>query len=317
MTRDVYSPLLDVLLGLDSGEIFWRAKTWTDLAAYDAAPTVPERVWDVVSADIGNTWAKAVLVSDNDYQTSDFTVFLLERGALVEGTEYLLQSGLYFVRAFVEKDSRAELEGSSYPDVKVSLAADGTYQEVIEAFCASIGKEAVFADPTAIWLGYPFQADGDVLVLNRAERFEQVLRQKFLILCHEPEPKKLHFYLPAEMQSEWSAALWADGQYVAVASSGAEELKHSSDGNVWESVDAPHYTNALCYSSALDLWVAVGDGVCMTSPDGAVWTSRAIGAGDWLGVAWNATAAKFVAVGPGRMAVSADGITWKIGRAHV
>ena len=60
--RTVDPILLDAIEN-GQGEIIWRAKTWADLAAYDATPTTPERVWDVLKADIFSASAKAVLLS--------------------------------------------------------------------------------------------------------------------------------------------------------------------------------------------------------------------------------------------------------------
>ncbi|MBI5297950.1 MAG: WD40 repeat domain-containing protein [Chloroflexi bacterium] len=307
--REVDETLLDGLAA-GQGVAIKRVHTWADLAAYKAGPTAPEASWDVVKFDIFSTSAKCVLVSSNDYTVSDFTVFSIVRGLVLGGVEYTIESGVYFVRKFVERDARIELEGSSYPDEKISLTADGTYLQVIEAFCTAIGKTAVFDDPAAAWLGYQFMATGESLVMNRAERFEQIIRQKYLILCYERSPLEMVFYSPVEGLSDWKGAAFADSRFVAVADGGGYRAATSTDGLAWTGRSSPIWAKALAYSSALDRWVAVGDGVCATSSDGVTWTARTMPAGDWQSVAWDATIAKFVAVGYGLSAYSSDGVSW-------
>jgi hypothetical protein len=259
MSRDVSETLLNALAA-GTGERVLRVHTWADLAAYNASPTTPEATWDGLKFDIFSTSAKCVLVSSNDYTVSDFTVFLAVRGAVVASTEYTEESGLYFVRKFIERDGRIELEGSSYPDEKITLAADGTYQETIEAFCAAIGKTAVFDDPGVAWLGYQFMADGEVLVMNRAERFEQIIRQKYLVLCYERSPKELVFYSPAEGLADWKGITFADGKFAAVADGGSYRAATSADGLTWTGRSLPVWAKSICYSAALDLFAAVAGG---------------------------------------------------------
>jgi len=84
-------------------------------------------------------------------------------------------------------------------------------------------------------------------------------------------------------------------------------------GEDWEAQTAPVYTNDVCYSPELDLYVAVGaSSACMTSSDGITWTQRTIGTGQWLGVAWVPEFSIFVAVAADalRIAYSYDGIAW-------
>lgn len=70
--------------------------------------------------------------------------------------------------------------------------------------------------------------------------------------------------------------------------------------------------NCVVWSSALNLWCAVGtSGLVLTSPDGTTWTSRAAGATAFVGVVWAASPGLFLAWTAGTSYyTSADGVTW-------
>lgn len=68
---------------------------------------------------------------------------------------------------------------------------------------------------------------------------------------------------------------------------------------------------AICYAQGLGLFVAVANGVAMTSPDGQAWTSRTLPTGSYNAVVWAPALSLLVAVGSsGKVATSPDGITW-------
>ena len=74
--------------------------------------------------------------------------------------------------------------------------------------------------------------------------------------------------------------------------------------------------NAIAYSDTADIWVALGDGN-WTSTDAETWTtlggdpsSPALGGG-WTELIWDGS--QFVAVKPGKSAISSDGLTWTEG----
>lgn len=70
--------------------------------------------------------------------------------------------------------------------------------------------------------------------------------------------------------------------------------------------------NGITYSSALGLYVAVGDqGIIQTSPNGTTWTFRTSGVYGLSQAAWSPALARFVVVGnSGTILTSSDGITW-------
>lgn len=296
-------------LANSTGTLILRVLTWADLTAYNAAPTVPERTWLCDGFDIFSTSAKASLISDNDYTVSDFTVFIIERGVELLGVEYPIQSGIYFVSKFSETPGRIHIEGSSYPNLKITIAGDDTYENVITAFCTAIGKTAVFKDSTEAWLGYQFLPAGKQVILNKAERFENLIKQKYTIQCYERSPKVLVFYVTSTAQSAWKDITYADSKFVVVGTSGSHKVATSTDGAGWTKQSAASFSNAIAYSSTLDLFVAVGNSTCITSPDGVTWTTRTIGAYTWTDVVWNGTI--FIATASnGTVTYSTNGTSW-------
>jgi len=101
------------------------------------------------------------------------------------------------------------------------------------------------------------------------------------------------------------------GLFVVVADSDVV-AQTSSDGETWAAQAAaiPSATLGLhCLAYGAGLFVLVYTNSCYTSPDGATWTSRAIGVAAWEVVHY--ANSMFVATGGGgAMAYSADGINW-------
>jgi len=116
---------------------------------------------------------------------------------------------------------------------------------------------------------------------------------------------------------------WSEAQHQFVAVGDGLECQTSPDGVTWtrrpmSAIDLMEPW-AVCYSPALNLWLAVGEGESgqsriQTSPDGVTWTSRTPAAGEksLLGCAWDSRAGNFIAVGHayGLVMTSPDGIAW-------
>ena len=315
-------PILKNALANQQGKLILRVNTWADATAYNAAPTVPENVWVVKDFDIYSTSAKATLITANDYTVSDFTVFIIERGVEVNSVEYTVKSGLMFVRNYKETFGYIYLEGSSYPNLKISIAGDATYQTVITNFCTAIGKTAVFKLSTDPWLSYQFLPTGKTLSLNKAELFENLIKQKYTILVYEESPNNLVFYTqdsyvnPNFTSITWSPELTL---FCAVSSGGTSRIMTSPDGITWTARTAPELNswNSITWSPALSLFCAVahsGTYRVMTSADGITWASQTAAAAiSWISVTWSPSLALFCAVagdGTNRVMTSPDGITW-------
>lgn len=299
---------LESALTNQQGELILRVNTWTDAADYTANPNTPDHVWTCKAFTIESTTASADLVTENDYTLSAFTVFTIERGVRLSGVDYTIESGLMHVRKYTEDYGAIKITGSSYPNQKINIAAgDGTYQEVIEAFCTDIGKTAVFKNATDAWLAYQFLPTGKALSLNKAELFENLLKQKYCILVYEESPNNLVFYNQDSYQSSALNALTENaGALLAVATAGANGGMTSVTGADWIPQILPSFYNDVTYAAGL--YVAVGASVCATSADGITWTARTIPAGTYTSLTYGNSL--FAAVGTNVCATSADGITW-------
>jgi hypothetical protein len=116
----------------------------------------------------------------------------------------------------------------------------------------------------------------------------------------------------------FEAVVWADGLglFVAVCSSGTHRVFISPDGDTWTARATPSGTEALkgiAWSPDLGVLVAVGSSVCLTSSDGANWTSQTIDAVPWVDVCWcGGSMQKFCAVEStyGRFSISSDAASW-------
>jgi hypothetical protein len=324
--RDI-DPILADGLANQKGSAIIRVNTWDDISDWFANQDDPDHVWICTSFKIGNTDASCTIITANDYTISDFTVFTIERGLNIGGTEYTVESGLMFVRKYKENYGRITLEGSSYPNKKISIEQiDGpyeTYQEVIEAFCARIGKTAVFKNEDDAWLGYQFFPSGKNVSLNKPEFFESLLKQKYTILVYEESPGNLVFYnqdsylyfptATAPRGIAWSPELGLFATIFALT----DTIATSADGIYWKLRDAAennHYQD-ICWSPELGLFCTVsitGTFRVSTSPDGITWTGRtASSVHQWDGICWSPELGLFCAVayGAGFM-TSPDGITW-------
>ena len=306
--------ILKNALANQQGELILRVLTWTNITAYNAAPSVPDHTWQVKKFSISSTSATAELVTENDYLASNFSVFIIERGAKISGTEYPIQSGLYFIKSYNEDYGTITITGSSFPNIKINIAAgSGTYQAVIQAFCTAIGKTAVFKKASDPWLTYQFLQTGKPLTLNKAELFENLLKQKFCILVYETSPKNLVFYNQDSYATGSTKAINDNsGTLVTVATSGEIKAQTSTNSTDWVTQTITNFHNSIAYSPTLGLYVAVGISVAASSPDGVTWTVRTIPAGTYTSVHWSQTIGIFVAVGTNLCATSTNGTTWTV-----
>jgi len=117
----------------------------------------------------------------------------------------------------------------------------------------------------------------------------------------------------------WTSIAYGGGLFVAVASSGGNQVMTSPDGITWTARTAAENNSwsSIAYGNGLFVVVSeTGLHKVMTSPDGITWTARTDIGGSWESVTYGA--GLFVAVsssgGPTPVMTSPDGITWT-GRA--
>lgn len=102
------------------------------------------------------------------------------------------------------------------------------------------------------------------------------------------------------------------GMAVSVSQSGATRVMYSTDdGETWNgSAGLVDDWTGVCWAPSANLWVAVGLGGVMTSPDAVTWTAQTQSSADgWGGVGANATLIIAVS-GINTVMTSTDGINW-------
>lgn len=102
-------------------------------------------------------------------------------------------------------------------------------------------------------------------------------------------------------ENTWTSVCWANGLFVAVASSGTNRIMTSPDGVTWTAVAAPEANSwtAVTYCNGVYIAVAsTGTNRVMTSIDGATWVAR---------MATAATAWGCIACGNSKVVVGTNG----------
>src|SRR5512135_3760730 len=120
----------------------------------------------------------------------------LERGLLLNGTEYTITTGRFNIATQKAlSNGRQQVHATLFPKAHyVDLAADGTYRDVLTAICTAYGKTAVFEDDAAAWLGYGFFPLGKTLILNDPNYIAHLLQQKWLLFFCDHGSEEVYFY---------------------------------------------------------------------------------------------------------------------------
>lgn len=138
---------------------------------------------------LGPLTAEAIIEynPDIDYETDSH--FRIIRGAVINGTPVTITSIQFPVIEWKYDGRLVTLMGEVLERKSASVAADSTYQEVIEGVFA----DATFAtDPkspsfegTAAWKDYAFYPAGRTVVFSEARKLFTVLNQKYLVYATE------------------------------------------------------------------------------------------------------------------------------------
>lgn len=125
----------------------------------------------------------------------------LERGALINGTEYTIFSGIYHLDN-TYKVSRGHYicSGSIVEPVAVNVLGDVSYHTLIDSVMA-VGAPLVtpvFKTPAAAWLGYQFFADGLRYATGNIYVFFALLKQKYCIHATDNGINSLLFFSAAD-----------------------------------------------------------------------------------------------------------------------
>jgi hypothetical protein len=123
----------------------------------------------------------------------------------------------------------------------------------------------------------------------------------------------------------WTSIAYGNGCFVTVqgfSNTSTTATGYSTDGITWtpQTIPSGRYMRVIY---AAGLFVAIGYGVCATSPNGTTWTSRSVPNFNWTDMDYSATAG-FVAVAnnynsttPTVVIQSTDGMTWTSNNINV
>ena len=113
---------------------------------------------------------------------SDQEQIWLERGLTIAGVDYTLTTGRFWIwEEEYLPNSVTRFKGGLVPHEYYSDAGDDSYDNVITTFFAAFGKTVSYKDDAEAWLAYQFLPAGRQILMNSADRFLNMLRQKRLI----------------------------------------------------------------------------------------------------------------------------------------
>jgi hypothetical protein len=122
------------------------------------------------------------------------TSIVLTRGVTIAGSHYTLSTSKFVIINSTWDGNFQTFKCHLIPKVHYSAAGDLTYKQIIDAFCATFGKTAVYLNPAATWLNYQFLPTGKMLILNNAQTLFQQLKQKYFIFACDNGNNEILFY---------------------------------------------------------------------------------------------------------------------------
>jgi hypothetical protein len=137
---------------------------------------------------------------------------ILSRGLTILGVTYTVETSNFFVIDSLWDGSFQMFNCHLIPEKYYTSSGYDTYENVITDFCAQFDKTAVFKDPSAAWLDYIFFPSGRNVTLNNAQRFFNLLRQKYFIFATDNGSDEILFYTAFDSNTtsddEADAAHW-------------------------------------------------------------------------------------------------------------
>jgi hypothetical protein len=133
--------------------------------------------------------------------TNSFTdTVSLERGALINGVEYTIFSGIYHLtRSYQVTRGRYICEGSLVDPAAINVPADVTYETLIRSVIDLDDMVSSFKTPAAAWLSYQFFPDGLRYATGHNFVFFALLKQKYLIHCCDNGINSILFFSAADV----------------------------------------------------------------------------------------------------------------------
>jgi hypothetical protein len=127
----------------------------------------------------------------------------LERGALINGVEYTIFSGIYYLNKSYKveggKYGLCTATGSLIKSISVDMIADSDYWGTIDIFCDFLGIDPIAVVADAAWHLYWFMQQGDLFKTTNSHTFFPLLKQKYLVYATDNGINQLLFFAASEI----------------------------------------------------------------------------------------------------------------------
>jgi photosystem II stability/assembly factor-like uncharacterized protein len=122
------------------------------------------------------------------------TTVVLTRGVTISGVNYTIDTSDFVITNSQWDGIFQTFECHLIPENYYSAPGDLSYSTVIQNFCTTFGKTAVFPNPVPAWCGYQFLPTGKTATFNNAQNFFTLLRQKYFIFATDNGDNEIFFY---------------------------------------------------------------------------------------------------------------------------
>jgi hypothetical protein len=124
----------------------------------------------------------------------------LERGALINGVEYTIFSGIYYLHiSYQVTKGKYVCQGSLVQPMAVNVPADVGYEQLIRSIIDTDDMVCSFKNSLAAWLDYKFFADGLKYATGNIYGLFALLKQKYLIHCCDNGINSILFFSAADV----------------------------------------------------------------------------------------------------------------------
>ncbi len=134
--------------------------------------------------------ATRAIIEVEYYTTApDEGYFRIERGAVINGTPSTISSIWFSIVDFIYDGKFITYFGEALDRTYLTVAANSTYQTVIETALTDIGSDPADITPSyegaSTWKAYKFYPAGKTIVLSPRTKLFTILRQKYLVFAAE------------------------------------------------------------------------------------------------------------------------------------
>lgn len=169
-------PTLEAALATGSGDFFARAFIWNGISYTQH---------EVLGFEIDNLTANVTVPHFTPNEVA--TWFYIQRGLKINGTEYPIDSSKFRTTlSNVKYPNYITIYGDIFWNIPVTTAGDESVETVLEDLIqqsvgsADFNNTVIYGNNSEWWHGIQFFPAGKVVLLNKANRLEQLLKQKYL-----------------------------------------------------------------------------------------------------------------------------------------